>query len=602
MNTRDRTITLHNEFLPGHEYEVVVQAVDINGRVEEAEHSPKASVYINGKTASPDPCTGLSATGGIVKISLTWTNPVNYDYYATKIYRASSDDSDLATLVAEVSGTAWTDEVGSTGVKYYYWVLARNTSGKESALTASVNATTTAVTPTDLADFSVTASKIYTKIPIVDSDSWTNNSPGAGEIAWNAHSLYYNGAKHNISASNTSDKYVYWALSNPSNYQTSNTAPTQIDSLFIIATNISGTHNVAWNSIANQVIGSAYILDAAITTAKIDDLAVTSAKVTNLSATKITSGTISAIPYQTAAGIIGCFLLPDVNTGIRVSHASYKVFECLIAGVDIGDVYIGNYDGGAGCLWDQSATKFTVKGVLEIAATSTGIANLSDAGDLAVKDDVGAADCDVTIISGGKIITGLLTATNIQTGTLDADLVTVDNLTATMVEAGTLTGSTIQTASGTGHRIIMSHADNTLKMYDASNHVVLTIDDDANGYAIVGYVADKEFTQIQGGSVWLWTETGARVVLGVEYYHGAAWDYTVELDCYGNLNLVHGAYASGGILRCREAHAIVEYNVGGTKVVGAQGATVADSTDAVDVILRLNDLLARCRAHGLIAT
>jgi len=40
----------------------------------------------------------------------------------------------------------------------------------------------------------------------------------------------------------------------------------------------------------------------------------------------------------------------------------------------------------------------------------------------------------------------------------------------------------------------------------------------------------------------------------------------------------------------------------GTQVVGAQGAAVADATDAASVILRLNDLLGRLRTHGLIAT
>jgi hypothetical protein len=38
------------------------------------------------------------------------------------------------------------------------------------------------------------------------------------------------------------------------------------------------------------------------------------------------------------------------------------------------------------------------------------------------------------------------------------------------------------------------------------------------------------------------------------------------------------------------------------KIVGAQGAAVADATDAASVIARLNDLLARLRTHGLIAT
>ncbi len=44
-----------------------------------------------------------------------------------------------------------------------------------------------------------------------------------------------------------------------------------------------------------------------------------------------------------------------------------------------------------------------------------------------------------------------------------------------------------------------------------------------------------------------------------------------------------------------------EYRVNGTKVIGAQGASVADATDAASAITQLNALLARCRAHGLIA-
>lgn len=42
--------------------------------------------------------------------------------------------------------------------------------------------------------------------------------------------------------------------------------------------------------------------------------------------------------------------------------------------------------------------------------------------------------------------------------------------------------------------------------------------------------------------------------------------------------------------------------VNDTQVVGAQGAAVADATDAASVITQLNTLLARLREHGLIAT
>lgn len=56
-----------------------------------------------------------------------------------------------------------------------------------------------------------------------------------------------------------------------------------------------------------------------------------------------------------------------------------------------------------------------------------------------------------------------------------------------------------------------------------------------------------------------------------------------------------GANASGKINAA-------EHQVAGVKIVGAQGAAVADATDNPSAIARLNDLLARLRTHGLIAT
>ena len=42
--------------------------------------------------------------------------------------------------------------------------------------------------------------------------------------------------------------------------------------------------------------------------------------------------------------------------------------------------------------------------------------------------------------------------------------------------------------------------------------------------------------------------------------------------------------------------------VGGTQVLGPQGAAVANATDSASAITQLNALLARLRAHGLIAS
>lgn len=47
---------------------------------------------------------------------------------------------------------------------------------------------------------------------------------------------------------------------------------------------------------------------------------------------------------------------------------------------------------------------------------------------------------------------------------------------------------------------------------------------------------------------------------------------------------------------------VTGWYMGATKLIGQQGAAVADATDGTDVITQLNALLARLRAHGLIAT
>ena len=51
-----------------------------------------------------------------------------------------------------------------------------------------------------------------------------------------------------------------------------------------------------------------------------------------------------------------------------------------------------------------------------------------------------------------------------------------------------------------------------------------------------------------------------------------------------------------------DVYSATGYFVGATKVIGAQGAAVANATDSASAITQLNLLLARLRAHGLIAT
>lgn len=56
------------------------------------------------------------------------------------------------------------------------------------------------------------------------------------------------------------------------------------------------------------------------------------------------------------------------------------------------------------------------------------------------------------------------------------------------------------------------------------------------------------------------------------------------------------------ITNWRKTNTLTGYYFNGTKVVGAQGAAIANATDAASAISQLNLLLATCRTHGLIAT
>lgn len=83
-----------------------------------------------------------------------------------------------------------------------------------------------------------------------------------------------------------------------------------------------------------------------------------------------------------------------------------------------GIVSYSNYSTGVKTFEIKSDGSAYFSGTITIKSGSSGIGNLSDAGLLATKNNVGVSDLNSTVISGGYIITSLLTANNIVTGTL----------------------------------------------------------------------------------------------------------------------------------------------------------------------------------------
>jgi hypothetical protein len=251
-----------------------------------------ASGSVTGTFTNPTPTTptGLASSQWMDSVQFSWAKSTDADLshyeYRYKI-DAGAFGSWIETHSNEVLITAEADEVITIEVKTV------DLFGQESSAdTANGTAQGLNVEPTDINDFAITASKIFTKIPILDADSWTDDSPSANYVTWNAHKLYYDGAEYSITGGNTDKKYIYWT--GGTTYSTSDTNPILSDGQFIISTNISGSHDLAWNAIANQVIGSAYIQELAVQTAHIEDLAVNNAKINDLAVDKLTAGTITS--------------------------------------------------------------------------------------------------------------------------------------------------------------------------------------------------------------------------------------------------------------------------------------------------------------------
>jgi hypothetical protein len=221
---------------------------------------------------------------------------------------------------------AFTDTSTVQGETYYYWLTAVDYSGNVSAFPSNVATTTPGtVETTDVKDFAINATKMYNDTIVLEGDSWTSNTV-TFTISWNSHFLYYRGVKYTVASGSVTASsevagqrvaYVYATIpvSGTSITYTTfvvtgtlppNDYPVLTDSMFMIATNVNGAYDLAWNAIANAVIGSAFIKNAAIDSAKIREVI----------ADRISTGTIDAKTLTiTGGGVIKSAGVTNFTTG-----------------------------------------------------------------------------------------------------------------------------------------------------------------------------------------------------------------------------------------------------------------------------------------------
>lgn len=295
----------------------------ISAYEEESPAYQEISVY-NPIPATP---TGLTATPWMFGVEFHWdANPeTDIDFYRYRIQVESEAWSDwyespsisFAYFLSDAQRIAYPD-----GATVTIQVYAVDTWGSQSTGCAEETAITDIlhVEPHDIDSFAIDASKLFLKIPVLQYDAWVNHFPDTISVKWygTGHSVYYAGQRYKIAEGYTNQKYIYWTSLYKSTgtgteddpfisyYASSNTHPGDAGLLgnngFIIAVNIDGVVQMAWNAIANQVIGSAYIMDAAINNAKIANAAITDAKIASLTANKIVGGDLRSMNYSATQG------------------------------------------------------------------------------------------------------------------------------------------------------------------------------------------------------------------------------------------------------------------------------------------------------------
>ncbi len=434
-------------------YYIRVRANDANAGY--SGYTAESTITSAKDTTPPSAPTSFVGVSAIRTNFLSFAKATALDLAYTRIYRNTVNTAPTIGVTvpyAEVNGTTFVDSNVVQNTAYYYWASSIDTSGNESAAVAM---SPTSITPgqvatSDIATFAVDLTKMYHATIALANDSWTNNSPSAGHIAWNSHTLYYQGNAYTIAAGDTSGvaanaAWVWWNSASPTLYQVAATNPNLTDGQFMIATNVNGAHDLAWNAMANALIGTAYIQNLAVTNAKIYDLAVD----------KLTAGTITAQEIIIAGGTSGILRSDNYSAGsagwkIDGSGKGYFMDVVIKGGVTVGTpgssgLYlgadkIGYFNGSVWTSYINSSGDLILGSKLSYTA-GTGVLFVD--GYIQVGGAAGDVNAGVTTISGGKITTGTIDAAQ-----LVASLVTTKEL---VLDYASGTGGIIRSAGATAY-------------------------------------------------------------------------------------------------------------------------------------------------------
>lgn len=461
-------------------------ATAFNPHVTEEFSPDDLNAIINPDSTPPGAPTALSASGAFRTIVLAWTSPPDTDVASYEIFRATTNNRALAVLTGATSGRVFADSVPATGVTYYYWVRAVDTSGNigvfNAGPTAGVSAFTIPLTSADYQDLSIVNAKIAdaaidnAKIANVSAAKLTAGTITTGNIFVGSTRFMIDGSTTRMTVRDDfgqarvvlgnlgAGAYNYGIQVRDSNGK------------LILGADGLGVQVVGQNQIQDGSIVSGHIVANAVDADKIAANSITAEKITTaaisahhiqaaaVTADKINVAQLSAIAANlgeitagklSAAGALAALNYWNLNTGeFRIGTAnglSYIYMDAVNNILQVkGDVaFIASYsdlNGLPSTLADINASEADHLASIDYGADVTSMNTANNVTNVGTESAQNVASWafdpgnrinngNVTLINGGKIQTGTITANHIQVTALSAISGNIGTVTAGRLQA-----------------------------------------------------------------------------------------------------------------------------------------------------------------------
>lgn len=134
--------------------------------------SATATPTAGADTTAPAVPTGVTATGVLRGVSLSWVLPADRDLAAIEIFEGATSASSSRVLIGETRASVFLRAGLLPSTTRFYWVRSRDTTGNLSGFVGPITGTTSFLVTNDIDDFILTAAKFAAGIaPVVLIDN-----------------------------------------------------------------------------------------------------------------------------------------------------------------------------------------------------------------------------------------------------------------------------------------------------------------------------------------------------------------------------------------------------------------------------------------------